>query len=130
MTNTGKLLVTGATGNVGSVERALRAWGLVVGIVYGALTLGVIVYLATNEPEDALVGAAIAGPLLVVSGAFIWAQITWNTWRSWIVRTVGWFALAVGVIPLISVSFILIPLLISALPSLWPWYVRASENKK
>ena len=117
MTNTGKLLVTGATGNVGSVERALRAWGLVVGIVYGALTLGVIVYLATNEPEDALVGAAIAGPLLVVSGAFIWAQITWNTWRSWIVRTVGWFALAVGVIPLISVSFILIPLLISALPS-------------
>ena len=96
MTNTGKLLVTGATGNVGSVERALRAWGLVVGIVYGALTLGVIVYLATNEPEDALVGAAIAGPLLVVSGAFIWAQITWNTWRSWIVRTVGWFALAGG----------------------------------
>ena len=120
MTNTGKILVTGATGNVGSVERALRAWGLVVGIVYGALTLGVIVFLAINEPEDALVGAAIVGPLLVVSGAFIWGQITWNTRRSWIVRTVAWFALAVGVIPLISISFILIPLLISALPSLGP----------
>ncbi len=114
---------------IGGVERALRAWGLVVGIVYGALTLGVIVYLATNEPDDALVGTAIAGPLLVVSGAFIWGQITWSTRRSWIVRTVAWFALAVGVIPLISFSFILIPLLISALPSLLPRYVRASENR-
>ncbi len=117
----------------GKVERALRAWGLVVGMVYGALTLGVIVLIllmdAINEPEDALVGTAIAVPLLVASGAFIWGQITWNTWRSWIVRTVAWFALAVGVIPLISISFILIPLLISALPSLWPWYVRTSENQ-
>ena len=74
---------------IGGVERALRAWGLVVGIAYGALALGVIVYLATNEPDDALVGTAIAGPLLVVSGAFIWGQITWNTWRSWIVRIVA-----------------------------------------
>ncbi len=114
---------------VGGVKRALRIWGLVVGIAYGALALGVIVYLAANEPEDALVGTAIAGPLLVVSGAFIWGQITWNTWRSWIVRTVAWFALAVGVIPLISISFILIPLLISALPSLWPRYVRPSESR-
>ena len=116
----------------GMVERALRAWGLVVGIVYGALTLGVIVLIvlmdAINEPEDALVGTAIAVPLLVASGAFIWGQITWNTGRSWIVRTVTWFVLAVGVIPLISFSFILIPLLISALPSLWPRYVRTSEN--
>ncbi len=111
------------------VERALRAWGLVVGTVYGALTLGVIVFLATNEPEDAIVGTAIAGPLLIVSGAFIWGQITWNTRRSWIVRTVAWFALAMGVIPLISFSFILKPLLISALPSLWPRYVRSSENQ-
>ncbi len=114
---------------VGGVERALRAWGLVVGIVYVALALGVVVYLATNEPEDALVGAAIAGPLLVASGAFIWGQMTWSTRRSWIVRTVAWFALAVGVIPLISISFILIPLLISALASLWPWYARTSENQ-
>ncbi len=90
---------------------------MIVGIVYGALALGVIGYLATYEPEDALVGAAIAGPLLVVSGAFIWGQITWSTRRSWIVRTVAWFALAVGVVPLISISFILIPLLISALTS-------------
>ena len=45
-----------------------------VGIVYGALTLSLIVYLATNEPEDALVGAAIVGPPLVVSGAFIWVS--------------------------------------------------------
>ena len=111
------------------VERALRAWGLVVGIVYGGLTLGVIAYLAINEPEDALVGTAIAGPLLVVSGAFIWGQIKWSTWRSWIVRTVAWFALGVGVIPLISISFILIPMLMSALPSLWPRYVRTSGNQ-
>ena len=103
---------------------------MVVGIVYGALTLVVIVFLAINEPEDALVGAAIVGPLLVVSGAFIWGQIRWNTRRSWIVRTVAWFALAVGVIPLISISFILIPLLISALPSLWPRYVRPSVNRE
>ncbi len=114
---------------IGGVERALRAWGLVVGIVYVALALGVIVYFATYEPEDALVGAAIAGPLLVVSGAFIWGQIRWNTRRSWIVRTVAWFALAVGVVPLISFSFILIPLLISALPSLWPRHVRTSEDQ-
>ena len=100
---------------------------MVVGIVYGALTLGVIVFLAINEPEDALVGTAIAVPLLVASGAFIWGQITWNTWRSWIVRTIAWFALAVGVIPLISISFILIPLLISALPSLWPRYVSVTN---
>ena len=93
---------------------------MVVGVVYGALALGVIVYLATYEREDALVGAAIAGPLLVVSGAFIWGQIKWKTRRSWIVRTVAWFALVVGLIPLISVSFVLMPLLISALPSLWP----------
>ena len=115
--------------STGGVERALRAWGLVVGIVYWALTLVVIVFLAINEPEDALVGAAIVGPLLVVSGAFIWGQITWTTRRSWFVRTVAWFALAVGVIPLISISFILIPLLLSALPSLWPWYVRTSEDQ-
>ncbi len=114
---------------IGGVERALRTWGFVVGIVYGALTLALIVVLATNEPEDALVGTAIAGPMLVVSGAFIWGQIKWNTRRSWLVRTVAWFALAAGVIPLISISFILIPLLISALPSLWPWYVRTSENQ-
>ncbi len=111
------------------MERALRVWALMVGIVYGALTLGVIVILATNEPEDALVGTAIAGPLLIVSGAFIWGQITWNTRRSWVVRSVAWFALAVGVIPLISISFSLIPLLISALPSLWPRYVRPSEPR-
>ena len=110
--------------STGGVERALRAWGLVVGIVYGALTLVMILFLAINEPEDVLVGAAIVGPLLVVSGAFIWGQIRWDTRRSWIVRTVAWVALAVGVIPLISVSFILVPLLISALPSLWPRYVR------
>ena len=108
---------------MGGVEKALRAWGLVVGIVYGALTLSLIVYLATNEPEDALVGAAIVGPLLVVSGAFIWGQLKWTTRRSWIVRTVAWFALAVSVVPLISISFILISLLISALPSLWPRYI-------
>ncbi len=114
---------------IGGVERALRAWGLVVGIIYVALALGVVVYLATSEPEDALVGAAIAVPLLVVSGAFIWGQITWSTRRSWIVRTVAWFALAVGVIPLISFSLILIPLLISALPSLWPRHVRTSEDQ-
>ena len=114
---------------VGRVERALRAWGLVVGIVYAALTLVVIVFLAIAEPEDALVGTAIAGPVLVVSGAFIWGQMTWSTRRSWIVRTVAWFALVAGVVPLISISFILIPLLISALPSLWPRYVRTSENR-
>ena len=85
---------------IGGVERALRTWGLVVGIAYGALSLGVIVILATNEPEDALVGTAIVGLLLVVSGAFIWGQITWNTRRSWIVRSAAWFALVVGAIPL------------------------------
>ena len=120
--------VRGRVASTGGVERALRAWGLVVGIVYGALTLVVIVFLAINEPEDALVGAAIVGPLLVVSGAFIWGQIRWNTRRSWIVRTVAWFALAVGVIPLISISFILIPLLLSALPSLWPMRRQFSRN--
>ncbi len=114
---------------IGGVERALRAWGMVVGIAYGALALGVIVYLAATEPEDALVGTAIAGPLLVVSAAFVWGQKTWNTRRSWIVRTIAWFALVVGVLPLISISFILIPLLISALPSLWPRYVRTAENR-
>ena len=113
----------------GGVERALRAWGLIVGIVYGALALGVIGYLAAYEPEDALVGTAIAAPILVVSGAFIWGQLTWSTRRSWIVRTVAWFALAVGVLPLISFSFVLIPLLLSALPSLRPKYVRTSENQ-
>ncbi len=109
----------GTRGSKG-VKRALRAWGLVVGIVYGALALGVIVFLVANEPEDALIGTAIAGPLLIVSGAFIWGQITRNNRRSWIVRTFAWFGLVVGVLPLISISFILIPLLISALPSLWP----------
>ena len=114
---------------VGRVKKALRAWGLVVGILYAALTLAVIVFLAITEPEDALVGTAIAGPLLVVSGAFIWGQIKRSNRRSWIVRTVAWSALVVGVIPLISISFILIPLLISALPSLWPRYVRPSESR-
>jgi len=110
-------------------KKAVRAWALVVGIVYGALSLIIVAFLAANEPEDALVGAAIITPLLVACAAFIWGLITWDTRRSRIVRTVAWFALVVGAIPLISIAFILIPLLISALPSLWPWHVRTSENQ-
>lgn len=111
------------------METAVRAWALVVATAYIVLSLGIVVFLAANEPEDVLVGAAIISPLLVACGAFIWGLITWRTRRSWIVRTVAWLALAVGVIPLISFSFVLIPLLISTLPSLWPGYVRTSGNQ-
>ena len=44
------------------VERSVLAWARVVMIVYGALSLDFVAYLATNGPEDALVGAV--GPAL------------------------------------------------------------------
>ena len=73
------------------------------------------------ENIDALlIGILAGGVYALIYWRGLLRRITRKNRRSWIVRTVAWFALVVGVLPLISISFILIPLLISALPSLWP----------
>ena len=89
-------------------------------MLYSALCVGVVAYLAMNEPEDALRATIFIAPALVAAALFIWGLVAWQGRRAWLMRLSAWCVLALSVIPLISFSFLLIPLLLSAVPTLWP----------
>ena len=89
-------------------------------MLYGALCVSIVAYLATNEPEDALRATIFIAPAFVAAAQFIWGLVAWQGRRAWLVRLSAWCVLALSVIPLFSFSFLLIPLLLSAIPTLWP----------
>ena len=107
-------------GTAGIVESAVRAWGFVVGFLYGALCLGYLALFATDQPESLLIATILIAPVLVAVALFIWGLVAWQGRRAWLVRLSAWCFLALSVILLISLSFLLIPLLLSAIPTLWP----------
>ena len=109
------------------MEKAIRVWGVFVGIIYSSTVLGLVVIIAMRDPpENNLRIIAFVAPSLVAVAVFIWGVVIWNTRLAWIMRVIAWFVLLLSLIPLISFSFVLFPLLMSALPNLWRSDIRST----
>ena len=104
----------------------MRVWAGFTAIAYGG-GIGFIVALLVWQGDyaDVRTAAFLIAPAAISVGAFIWGVVVWNTRLAWAVRVVAWLVLAGSTIyPFISFSFVLAPLILTALPALWPWQVR------
>ena len=115
-------------GTAGTVERIVRIWGFIVGVLYGGICFGVLALIFTDEPEGRLIGAILIAPVLVAVAVFIWGVVAWHGRRAWRMRLSAWCFLVLSLVLLISFAFLLAPLLISAVPTLWPRSPSATRD--
>ena len=104
----------------------MRFWVLIVALIYlNAIALVFVVLVLQGDYGDFAEAAPLVSPAMAALVAFIWGLTVWNTRRAWITRAVAWLVLAISsVYPFVSMSFVLTPVVISALPAIWPWQVR------
>jgi hypothetical protein len=96
----------------------VRQAGVVAGTLYAFLCMLVVVVVAGEGQGDAPFAAAlVAVPL--ASAVLYLSALVWRDGRHRQARgLIGWFGMVLGMLPLISFSFVVGPLLVVALPTL------------
>ncbi|MDA0264706.1 MAG: hypothetical protein O3A93_08675 [Chloroflexi bacterium] len=93
---------------------------IVLGMMIGQDSVG-----QTRPPwQEDLIGPAIVVAELSALSLFAWGLVVWSSSLAWKARLLSWLILMVGLVPLVSFSFILGPLLLTTTPALWRWGPR------
>ena len=102
----------------------LRIWAVIVALAYLSVIMLVFVILFLQRDYwDLAKALLLVSPAVVAVAAFVWGLVVWNTKQAWVARVVAWVVLAASMVPLISFSFVLAPLVYSTIFILWPWQV-------
>jgi hypothetical protein len=69
----------------------------------------------------------VLGPVVLVVelsalSIFAWGTSVWDYSLLWWARAIGWLILFMGLVPLVTFSIFLGPLLVSMIPALWAWH--------
>ena len=112
----------------------IRGWCFVAISLYLVVLLVVLAILigqdSLNQAQHTRWENAIGPAVLVVQlsalSLFAWGLTVWSSSLAWKVRLSAWFVLVLGLVPLVSLSLYLAPLLMAIIPALWPWG-RAAE---
>lgn len=103
------------------VETVVRACGLFAGALYAAIALWALTLVGSDESGEFLSTVGIVTPGLVAALVFLFGVAVWYGPRARLTRLLSWCVLVVGVVPLVSFSFLLIPALVVAIPCLRQW---------
>ncbi len=112
---------------VRTIQSVIRLGGfVVVGLYFAVLVVVLAILIAQDRAQHnwwrIVIGPAVLVVQLAALSLFAWGLAVWDSKRAWIVRVSAWSILFVGLVPLVSFAFVLAPILIMALPALWPWH--------
>ena len=68
------------------------------------------------------IGPAVIIVQLSALSLFAWGLTVWSSSLAWRVRLSAWLILFAGLVPMVSFSIYLAPLLMTTMPVLWPWH--------
>lgn len=118
----GVLLLAALWWRSNAVRRMIRVYAMglgtlavaagLVGLLVGAFNLGGTMFAETLMPLVVLAAITAAGALL------FFGALAWQAPYARISRVVGWTVLLVSNLPLISFSFVFLPLVVGAVPAL------------
>ena len=114
---------------VRKTQAVIRGWCFVAASLYLVVLLVVVAVLIgrdTMHQSQHSWGENLIGPAVVIFqlsalSLFGWGLVVWSPALAWKVRLSAWLMLFAGLIPLVSFSIFLAPLLMSMAPALWPW---------
>ena len=76
---------------------------------------------AQHTRWERIIGPAVVIVQLSALSLFAWGLTVWGSSLAWKVRLSAWLILFAGLLPTVSFSIFLAPLLLSMAPALWPW---------
>ena len=98
--------------------------------VYVAVNGFVAAYIVSDEGlREATVAIGIAGVMALPLAAFGYGLVAWNGRAAWVARIAGWTGMLLGTVPLVSFSFLLLPLTLAASPTLLRWREPTSTSR-
>ena len=104
------------------------AW---VSLCVYADVIGFVLALLMNDEglRAATVAIGIASFMALPLAAFGYGLVAWKGRTAWIARVAGWIGMLIGTIPLVSFSFLLLPLTLAASPMLLRWREPAPTSR-
>ena len=107
---------------------ALRVWAVLVAIAF----IGSVGFFVVPVLQGGLGLRAKSIPFLVspvaAAALFIWGVAAWGTRKAWLARSVAWLVLAGSTFFLIGFTFMLLVLLLTTVPVLWPRQVWSRKR--
>jgi hypothetical protein len=90
----------------------------------------VAAYIINDEGlSEAAVPIGIAAAKALPLAAFGYGLVAWNGRVAWVARIAGWTGMLLGTVPLVSFSFLLLPLTLAASPMLLSWREPATTSR-
>lgn len=98
--------------------------------IYVAVIGFVAAYIINDEGlREATVAIGIACVMALPLAAFGYGLVAWNGRAAWVARIAGWTGMLLGTVPLVSFSFLLLPLTLAASPTLLRWREPTSTSR-
>ena len=121
--------------DVRKTQVIIRGWCFVAISLYLVVLLVFLAILigqdSLHQPQPSWWQNAIGPAVLVVQlsalSLFAWGLTVWSSSLAWRVRLSAWLILFAGLVPMVSFSVYLAPLLMMTMPVLWPWH-RVSKQ--
>ena len=120
---------------VRKTQAIIRGWCFVAISLYLVVLLVVLATMigqdSTHQAQHTRWENAIGPAVLVVQlsalSLFAWGLTVWSSSLAWRVRLCAWLILLAALVPMVSYSLYLTPLLMTTVPVLWPWHRVAKE---
>ena len=99
---------------------AFRAWAVLVALAYIGSVSYFLVPLLQGQEGHSTQNLPYLLPPMGAAMLFIWGLAAWRSRKAWLVRLVAWAVLVAGSFVLIGFTFVLLFLLLTTGPTLWP----------
>ena len=106
---------------------AISLYLIVLLVVLATLIGRDSLHQAQHTRWEEAVGPVVLVVQLSALSLFAWGLTVWSSSLAWRVRVCTWLILFAALVPMVSFSFLLAPLLITTMPSLWPWRPAARQ---
>lgn len=115
----------------------IRGWCFFATFLYLLVLLGILAILTGQGDRpgsqhtwlEVSIGPAVVVVLLVALSLFAWGLSVWSSSLAWLVRASAWLILFAGLVPQVSFSMYLGPLLMMMAPALWPWRMALKQTE-
>lgn len=105
----------------------VRAIAWVAVAVYAAVLVFIVGFIMSDEGAgEARIAIVISLVMALPLTAYAWGLAAWWGRGAWVARLCGWAGMLLGPVPLISFSFLLVPLVLAASPTLLRWREKAA----
>ncbi len=99
---------------------ALRVWAVLVAIAFIGSVGFFFVPVLQGDPGPSTKSLPFLVSPVAAAALFIWGLAAWGTRKAWLARSVAWVMLAGSTFFLIGFTFMLLTLLLTTVPVLWP----------